>query len=166
MTVSKSTLRDTNRRLFEDHIWEATGKQVERPYLGRQHLRDTWKTTTSRQQVDKPRRQEGDNILETISERHLRDNWETTGGQVEGNRKTTGRQLGDKWKIVRDSGNCGREVEDIWETGRQLGHKWKTSGTPHLGDNWELRETTGRPRKDKVSRFKGPWWTGDRPVFQ
>ena len=89
---------------------------------------------------------------------------------MEDNRKTTGRQLGDKWKIVRDSGRLWEIVGDKWktsgETGRQLGHKWKTSGTPHLGDNWELRETTGRPRKDKVSRFKGPWWTGDRPVFQ
>ena len=129
MTVSKSTLRDTNRRLFEDHIWEATGKQVERPYLGRQHLRDKWKTTTSRQQVDKPRRQVGDNIWETISERHLRDNWDTTGGQVEDNRKTTGRQLGDKWKIVRDSGR-------LWEI---VGDKWKTSG--RQGDNWD---TSGR----------------------
>ena len=150
MTVSKSTLRDTNRRLFEDHIWEATGKQVERPYLGRQHLRDKWKTTTSRQQVDKPRRQVGDNIWETISERHLRDNWDTTGGQVEDNRKTTGRQLGDKWKIVRDSGRLwetsGRHLGDRETTGTQVEDKWYTTSGGQLGvegDNWKTTERQG-----------------------
>ena len=128
-------VKDNYGNQFGDHIWETSGRPLGE-IAGRHHLGEKRKTT---RQAETPWRQLGDNMGSRIwvtSGRQLWHNCETSGRQLEngGNWETTSvRQLGDNWVT------SGRQLE---HNGKTSGRQLVTSGRPHGGDNWELRETS------------------------
>ena len=105
----------------EQQSFEKAGRQVDHKGDKNEphHPGDCWETTSGKPHP-------GDIWVTTGTEpgdKWPKDNWKTSGVHI---CTTTGRQLGDNWNTI----------------GRHLGDSWETSGRPHVGDNWELWETS------------------------
>ena len=96
----------------------------------------------------------GRQLGDIICKRSGRQLDSTTSGETLEALEATGRigrqHLGSRIWVTGD--NCdttGRQLGDNWNTmGRHLGDSWETSGRPHVGDKWELWETSWKPPGD------------------
>ena len=129
--------------------WEKTGRQV-RP--------EHW------EHPELTGRQVGDQSTKSI-ESLLGDKWETNGEHWE-HPELTGRQVGDKWETsLKSCGQALRASRAYWQTnGKQMGDKYKIMRPEHweLGDKGEImrpgtqarRQTRNHPARARWGKRK------------